>query len=373
MPHFPPQPSRVHQRDRRGRSPPWPARRRWPSAQAAASRGSSRPRAGGPDPDLVVVNAKVYTMDTRAPRAEAFAVTGGRFTAVGSTSRHQGPGRQEHADLRRQGHDGRARLHRLPQPRRRRGAAVRGAGRQSVRGRVRQHPQHRRQAARARPQQTPAGHLGGGLLLRRHQGEGQARADHPRPRRGVERASGDRPPPRRPHLLLQQQGLRDGRHHQGHAQPDGRHLRQGRERRAERTRHRPRLGAVQQGRHAADLHAGAARAARARRHRPHLQAVRALRPDQRAPRGRQPAGDAGRARPRRAAAPHQLRGQRPRARRDDRRRHPDRLRRRVDQVRRHLRAHGRRLVLGADDGAEHAVSGRDAALQGQRHRDAGRR
>ncbi len=42
--------------------------------------------AGGRDPDLIVVNAKVYTMDPQAPRAEAFAVTGGRFTAVGSTS-----------------------------------------------------------------------------------------------------------------------------------------------------------------------------------------------------------------------------------------------------------------------------------------------
>ena len=61
------------------------------------------------------------------------------------------------------------------------------------------------------------------------------------------------------------------------------------------------------------------------------------------------------------------------ARGDDHRRHPDRLRRRVDQARRDLRAHRRRLVLRADDGAEHAVSGRDAALQGQRHRDAGRR
>ena len=40
---------------------------------------------GGRDPDAIVVNAKVYTMDTRAPRAEAFAVTNGRFTAVGTT------------------------------------------------------------------------------------------------------------------------------------------------------------------------------------------------------------------------------------------------------------------------------------------------
>lgn len=41
--------------------------------------------AGGPDPDLIVVNATVYTMDPRAPRAEAFAVAGGHFVAVGSS------------------------------------------------------------------------------------------------------------------------------------------------------------------------------------------------------------------------------------------------------------------------------------------------
>ena len=38
------------------------------------------------EPDLVVYNAKVYTMDTATPRAEAFAIGGGRFVAVGSTS-----------------------------------------------------------------------------------------------------------------------------------------------------------------------------------------------------------------------------------------------------------------------------------------------
>jgi predicted amidohydrolase YtcJ len=37
------------------------------------------------DADLVVFNAKVYTVDPRSPRAEAFAVKGGRFVAVGST------------------------------------------------------------------------------------------------------------------------------------------------------------------------------------------------------------------------------------------------------------------------------------------------
>jgi predicted amidohydrolase YtcJ len=37
------------------------------------------------DADLIVVNAKVYTVDTNQPRAEAFAVKGGRILAVGST------------------------------------------------------------------------------------------------------------------------------------------------------------------------------------------------------------------------------------------------------------------------------------------------
>ena len=42
--------------------------------------------AEGPDADLVVFNAKVYTVDSRVPKAEAFAVKSGRFTAVGSTA-----------------------------------------------------------------------------------------------------------------------------------------------------------------------------------------------------------------------------------------------------------------------------------------------
>src|SRR5215468_8583601 len=37
------------------------------------------------DPDLVVFNAKVYTVDLLMPRAEAFAVKAGRFVAVGSS------------------------------------------------------------------------------------------------------------------------------------------------------------------------------------------------------------------------------------------------------------------------------------------------
>ena len=38
------------------------------------------------DPDLVVHNAKVYTMDTAAPRAEAFAVGNNRFVAIGTSA-----------------------------------------------------------------------------------------------------------------------------------------------------------------------------------------------------------------------------------------------------------------------------------------------
>jgi len=52
-------------------------------AAQAAPQGATT---GGTSPDLIVINAKVYTMDPRAPRAEAFAVAGGRFVAVGSTN-----------------------------------------------------------------------------------------------------------------------------------------------------------------------------------------------------------------------------------------------------------------------------------------------
>ena len=38
------------------------------------------------DPDLIVINGKVYTVDSQQPKAEAFAVKDGRFVAVGSTA-----------------------------------------------------------------------------------------------------------------------------------------------------------------------------------------------------------------------------------------------------------------------------------------------
>ena len=59
------------------------------SAGMAALVGGAWPRiagaADGPEVDLVVLNAKVYTVDSKLPRAEAFAIKNGRFTAVGSS------------------------------------------------------------------------------------------------------------------------------------------------------------------------------------------------------------------------------------------------------------------------------------------------
>ena len=54
------------------------------AADDLALAGTSHTTAGG-EPDLVVVNARVYTVQADQPMAEAFAVKHGRFSAVGST------------------------------------------------------------------------------------------------------------------------------------------------------------------------------------------------------------------------------------------------------------------------------------------------
>jgi len=59
------------------------------TAFGATGLGAATAFAQAPDTrgaDLVVFNAKVYTVDPRLPRAEAFAVKGDRFMAVGSTA-----------------------------------------------------------------------------------------------------------------------------------------------------------------------------------------------------------------------------------------------------------------------------------------------
>src|SRR5512133_1029592 len=73
-------------------------------AAAAGAAGLARPLFGDVPPrankgmpsmvdeneDLLVFNANIYTMDESMPRAEAFAVQGGRFVAVGSSSEIRG-------------------------------------------------------------------------------------------------------------------------------------------------------------------------------------------------------------------------------------------------------------------------------------------
>ena len=49
-------------------------------------RGPQAPWLAAADPDLIVYNARVYTMDPAMPRAEAFAVAGGKFTAIGKSA-----------------------------------------------------------------------------------------------------------------------------------------------------------------------------------------------------------------------------------------------------------------------------------------------
>ncbi|HXS98291.1 MAG TPA: amidohydrolase [Candidatus Limnocylindrales bacterium] len=55
-----------------------------------ASLGAAGAAWGDSSPDLVVTNAKVYTVDSGMPRAQAFAVSGGRFVAVGQDSEIRG-------------------------------------------------------------------------------------------------------------------------------------------------------------------------------------------------------------------------------------------------------------------------------------------
>ena len=55
-------------------------------AASALPRRSSAAQAAASEQDLIVRNANVYTVDPRLPRAEAFAVRGSRFIAVGTNA-----------------------------------------------------------------------------------------------------------------------------------------------------------------------------------------------------------------------------------------------------------------------------------------------
>ena len=186
--------------------------------------GMASAASDGEAPDLIVFNAKVYTVDSRMPKAEAFAVKASRFTAIGSS-----------AEIK----------------------SLAGKGTQTldakqmtiVPGFIDCHNHAPGDTllyevlvgnpyvaefvtidsiiAKA-PCQGPAdagGHLGGRVFLRRHQGEGQSHAQCSRSGSGVERPSGCGPSSRRAHCFLQQQGAGDGGREQEHAQSAGRNFR----------------------------------------------------------------------------------------------------------------------------------------------------
>ena len=170
---------------------------------------------GGRDPDAIVVNAKVYTMDTRAPRAEAFAVTNGRFTAVGSTGDIKGLAGKSTQTFDAKGmtvvpgfidchnHAGGEVL--LNEVLVGNPFEVEFVTIRSIVDKL-----------KAKAQQTPPGTWVEGFFFDDTKVKDKRALEHPGPGRGVQRSSCDRSPPRRPHVLLQQQGVRDGRGDQDH-------------------------------------------------------------------------------------------------------------------------------------------------------------
>jgi hypothetical protein len=57
----------------------------------AATAAPAQEAGGTPrDPDLVVLNARVFTIDSRVPKAEAFALKAGRFVAAGRNDEIKG-------------------------------------------------------------------------------------------------------------------------------------------------------------------------------------------------------------------------------------------------------------------------------------------
>ena len=63
------------------------------------------------DPDLVVVNAKIYTMHSALPRAQAFAVSNGRFVTIGTSAEMRSLARKRTQLIDAKGMDARTPLH----------------------------------------------------------------------------------------------------------------------------------------------------------------------------------------------------------------------------------------------------------------------
>ena len=276
-----------------------------PAIAQSAPAAAQTTGAGRPDPELIVVNAKVYTMETRAPRAEAFAVSAGRFTAVGSTSDIKGLAGRNTQTFDARGmtvvpgfidchnHAGGEVL--LNEVLVGNPFEVEFVSIRSIIGKLRE-----------RALQTPAGTWVEGYFF----DDTKLSDKRPLTIRDLDEVSTEHP------VIV--------RHRGGHtyfynskafamagitkdtANPmGGTYDKDGK---GQLTGRVTDLAAAPFNKTGTQGHvyAGASRAARARGPGPHLQAVRTLRPHQRASPGRQSAGDAGRARSRRTAPPHQL-------------------------------------------------------------------
>ena len=210
--------------------------------QRRAGGGSSGRSAAAPAaglPDLVIVNARVWTVDPSRPEAEAVAVTGDRIVAVGS--------RAEVETLRGAGHASRGRRRPVPHARLQRRAHPPDDRRRSTRQR---RPEGRRHARRSSPAASASARkhaakgewvLGGnwdeqgwpGAPLPTRQHRGRADAGH----------AGVRQPLRRAHVAGQLGRAAPGRRHRDDARPAGRRDRARRagqsDRDSRRTRRRP--------------------------------------------------------------------------------------------------------------------------------------
>ncbi len=181
---------------------------------------------GGTDPDMIVVNAAVYTVDPRSPRAEAFAVTNGRFSAVGSTADIKALAGKTTQVFDAKGltivpgfidchnHAGGETLLYdvlVGNP-----FEVEFVSILSIVGKL-----------KAKAQQVPPGTWVEGYFF----DDTKVKDTRGLHKRDLDEVSKDHPVVVRHRgghtSFYNSQGLRDGRHHQGHARPDGRHLRQG--------------------------------------------------------------------------------------------------------------------------------------------------
>ncbi len=171
---------------------------------------------GAMEPDLVVVNARVYTIDGARPRAEAFAIKDGRFVAVGEQQRHHATSRAGAPQVIDAAQmtvtPGFIDAHCHP-------SGVNEL--YEVNANVRT-VKELQQALRKKAADTPPGFWIDGLHVRRHQAR---RAAPPQaPGRGRPEPSGRCASSRWTHELVQQQGAGACRHHAGDARPRPRPL-----------------------------------------------------------------------------------------------------------------------------------------------------